>query len=616
MATYKNGKLIDDDEIYVGTPIVDEIYYGGNAMLSDEPAIAVVNPDIAGVPSEYTEKVTSSYKESNKVTTANKKKSDAASKVESITSADKLISDKYWDALNSKFETPESVKEADAYLAEQLAAIQSGKTSYSDQVRDMIDKIMNRESFSYDVDKDPLFQQALASAMNSGKQAMQDTIGQASALTGGYGSSYATSVGNQAYNAFVEDAYNNLPQYYQMALEAYQAEGENMLNQYGILSDADMTEYQKMLNAYDSTFAYRNQAYNEAYTQFRDSKTDAYNSAQLELAEHGQLVSDALTNYDVSADYADKLYEQEYNKWKDEVNNILEAMKLYNEDYWKKSEFNYKYDELDHDSSENALDRQHDSSESALDRQHDSSENALDRQHDSSENALDRQHDSSENALDRQHDVDTREDTQNWNDANREDTQNWNDANREDTQNHDIVMQNDAQEFTSTENDKKNISKEDDNSTLTNAEWKGLIEAYTNAGGGEKGMNAVDAYLGAIGKNNLSEDVMSSIATTLNDVVIEDESTVNKGSASKLTAKDGDNFTVEYNGKKYNNIEIHGKVSDSDKVQKLDKLGVGNNEAFIYDGKMYVKSGDNYYICGATMFFSDYEKLFEALLNK
>ena len=572
MATYKNGKLIDDDEIYVGTPIVDEIYYGGNAMVSDEPAIAVVNPDIAGVPSEYTEKVTSSYKESNKVTTANKKKSDAASKVESITSADKLISDKYWDALNSKFETPESVKEADAYLAEQLAAIQSGKTSYSDQVRDMIDKIMNRESFSYDVDKDPLFQQALASAMNSGKQAMQDTIGQASALTGGYGSSYATSVGNQAYNAFVEDAYNNLPQYYQMALEAYQAEGENMLNQYGILSDADMTEYQKMLNAYDSTFAYRNQAYNEAYTQFRDSKTDAYNSAQLELAEHGQLVSDALTNYDVSADYADKLYEQEYNKWKDEVNNILEAMKLYNEDYWKKSEFNYKYDELDHDSSENALDRQHD--------------------------------------------VDTREDTQNWNDANREDTQNWNDANREDTQNHDIVMQNDAQEFTSTENDKKNISKEDDNSTLTNAEWKGLIEAYTNAGGGEKGMNAVDAYLGAIGKNNLSEDVMSSIATTLNDVVIEDESTVNKGSASKLTAKDGDNFTVEYNGKKYNNIEIHGKVSDSDKVQKLDKLGVGNNEAFIYDGKMYVKSGDNYYICGATMFFSDYEKLFEALLNK
>jgi hypothetical protein len=48
--------------------------------------------------------------------------------------------------------------------------------------------------------------------MNSGKSAMQDTIGQASALTGGYGSTYATSAGNQAYNAFIEDAYNNLPE--------------------------------------------------------------------------------------------------------------------------------------------------------------------------------------------------------------------------------------------------------------------------------------------------------------------------------------------------------------------------------------------------------------------
>ena len=40
-------------------------------------------------------------------------------------------------------------------------------------------------------------------------------------MTGGYGSTYATTAGNQAYNAFIEDAYDNLPQYYQMAMEAY-----------------------------------------------------------------------------------------------------------------------------------------------------------------------------------------------------------------------------------------------------------------------------------------------------------------------------------------------------------------------------------------------------------
>ena len=79
-------------------------------------------------------------------------------------------------------------------------------------------QIQNRDKFSYDVDNDVLFQQYLASSMASGKTAMQDTMGQASALTGGYGSTYATSAANQQYNAYIQDAYNNLPEYYQMAM--------------------------------------------------------------------------------------------------------------------------------------------------------------------------------------------------------------------------------------------------------------------------------------------------------------------------------------------------------------------------------------------------------------
>ena len=187
--------------------------------------------NLNGVDDATTKKMTSSFSASKSQTKAQNKANNALSNLEELTSKEDIISSDVWNDINSQFVVPEAVTEADAYLQAQLQKIQSGKTSYSDQVKAMIDKIMGREKFSYDVDTDPLFQQALASAMNSGKQAMQDTIGQASALTGGYGSTYATTAGNQAYNAFIEDAYDNLPQYYQMALEAYQAEGDEMYRQ-------------------------------------------------------------------------------------------------------------------------------------------------------------------------------------------------------------------------------------------------------------------------------------------------------------------------------------------------------------------------------------------------
>ncbi len=250
-----------------------------------------------------------------------------------------IISDDVMSALGSQFVVPEAVTEADAYLSQQLEKIQSGKTTYSDQVRDMMDKIMNRDKFSYDVDNDQLFQQALASAMNSGKQAMQDTIGQASALTGGYGSTYATTAANQTYNAFIEDAYDNLPQYYQMAMEAYQMEGDEMYRQFGMLSELDDKEFNRNVTAYDATYQHRNQMYNEAYTQFRDNKNDAFNMANLQLNEHGQRVSDATNLYNATSDYADKMYEREYNSWLDSVNMAMKKAEFLNSDAWANKNF-------------------------------------------------------------------------------------------------------------------------------------------------------------------------------------------------------------------------------------------------------------------------------------
>lgn len=314
----------------------------------------------AGIDGSTYNKMQSSFNKTSEVTKADTTSKNALSKINSLTSKNNIISNSIWNAINAEFEIPSAVTEADAYLSAQLEKIQSGKTSYSDQVKDMMDKIMNRDKFSYDVDTDPLFQQALSSAMNSGKQAMQDTIGQASALTGGYGSTYATTAGNQAYNAFIEDAYDNLPQYYQMALEAYQAEGDEMYRQLGMVSELDDKEYNRNVTAYDATYQHRNQIYNEAYTQYRDNKTDAFAMANLELSEHGQQVSDAYNYYNASSNYADTLYTREYTKWADEINQAMQYAQMLNSEYWNQTNFNESVRQYEKTFAENV--RQYDTS--------------------------------------------------------------------------------------------------------------------------------------------------------------------------------------------------------------------------------------------------------------
>ena len=362
---------------------------------------------IKGAPDDLVSTANSKFSQSDNVTATDSERSGALSNLSNLASKESILSSGVIKGLEKQFEVPSEVTQADAYLVQQLEKIQSGRTSYTDQVKEMMNKIMNREDFTYDVNTDPLFQQALSSAMNSGKQAMQDTIGQASALTGGYGSTYATTAGNQAYNSYIEDAYDNLPQYYQMALDAYNAEGEEMYQQFGMLSTLDEQEYNRNITAYDSTFQYRNQKYNEAYTQFRDYKSDLVSIGNLQLNEYGQRVNAASSYYNAIADYSDSMYSREYNSWLDSVNQATEMIKLYNNDYWEdtKLDFQATQNQLDRDLtiSENALDREHDSSENALNREHQSSENALNREHESSENALNREHQSSENALDREH---------------------------------------------------------------------------------------------------------------------------------------------------------------------------------------------------------------------
>lgn len=139
---------------------------------------------------------------------------------------------------------------------------------------------LNRKDFTYDLNGDALYQQYKENYINQGKQAMMDTMGQAAAMTGGYGNSYAATVGNQTYQGHLQNLNNIVPELYQLALDRYNAEGQNLKDKYSILASERDFEYGMYTDKYNRLLADRDyysgeydSAYNRGYTAWNDKRT-------------------------------------------------------------------------------------------------------------------------------------------------------------------------------------------------------------------------------------------------------------------------------------------------------------------------------------------------------
>lgn len=60
-------------------------------------------------------------------------------------------------------------------------------------------------------------------------------MGQAAALTGGYGSSYAQSVGQQAYARQLDALGDKIPALYRLAMEQYKLRAQGLQDRYRLL---------------------------------------------------------------------------------------------------------------------------------------------------------------------------------------------------------------------------------------------------------------------------------------------------------------------------------------------------------------------------------------------
>lgn len=143
------------------------------------------------------------------------------------------------------------------------------------QLQSAMDKILNREDFSYNLNGDALYRQYRDAAVRDGRSAMMDAMGNAAALTGGYGNSYAATAGQQAYNAHLDKLNDRIPELYNLALDRYRSQGQRLMDEYDLLSNAesrDYSRYQDVLHDWDTQY----DRLNSIYTDRRDFDYGAY----------------------------------------------------------------------------------------------------------------------------------------------------------------------------------------------------------------------------------------------------------------------------------------------------------------------------------------------------
>ena len=153
----------------------------------------------------------------------------------------------------------------------------SGK--YTQQAEALLGQIISRKPFSYDANSDPLYQIYRDRYIMGGQRAMENAMGQAAQLTGGYGNTYAQTVGQQQYQQYMEGLNDKVPELAQQAHARYQGEGDRLRQSYQLLQSADDAAYGRWADGYNrwsnetqqAQSAYES-AYDRDYSRYNDQR--------------------------------------------------------------------------------------------------------------------------------------------------------------------------------------------------------------------------------------------------------------------------------------------------------------------------------------------------------
>ena len=203
------------------------------------------------------------------------------------------------------------------------------ESPYSAQIDSILNNIINRQPFNYNVNADPIYKQYNDAYTQSGNLAMRDAMGNVAALTGGYGNTYGQTVGQQVYNQHMGQLNNVIPELYQAAYGRYQNEGNNLLNNLSALQGLEQQaygQYRDTIGDYQSDRAFDYNKSQDALAQQNLDRQFEYGVSQDTLAqenwnrqfEHG-VSQDTLVqqNWEKSFDYGvsqDTLAQENWKK--------------------------------------------------------------------------------------------------------------------------------------------------------------------------------------------------------------------------------------------------------------------------------------------------------------
>lgn len=171
----------------------------------------------------------------------------------------------------------------DLYSGQGKANFDASQQKLQTTVDDLFDQIMNYGDFSYDQEKDQLFQIYKQQYLSAGAGAMKNQLAAASANTGGYNNSYAQQSAQQAYNNTMNGLSDKAIELRANALTNWQNEYNQIQDRYNLVNNqkaAEESSYYNKLNAANNAYNVLNTAYKDDYNNQYGLWSDNRNAAQ------------------------------------------------------------------------------------------------------------------------------------------------------------------------------------------------------------------------------------------------------------------------------------------------------------------------------------------------
>lgn len=163
------------------------------------------------------------------------------------------------------------------------------ENAFAQQQKDLLDRILNREDFSWSKETDPQWSSYKKSYLREGDRATANALAQASAASGGRPSSYAANAATQAGDYYAAKLNDVIPTLYQQAYERYLDEYNMKLKDLNAVNQQEQLDYAKYLDRLgqfntDRGFAYQN--YADDYDRLRSQLADVQGQDQIDYARY------------------------------------------------------------------------------------------------------------------------------------------------------------------------------------------------------------------------------------------------------------------------------------------------------------------------------------------